>query len=211
MVYGQSVARWGDEEDPATLEAGMIALAAAQEACETQWGNSEDLGELEQMRDLVSLIATRWPEDTQVNEMWMNLGYLYEAFNRPRQSISCYEQVRGDDAFRGRASIAAGLIAWRVSRNPELDTVANASADIGVSQSSSTIASTVDWQKETRRRLSEGLELLEGSNKENNPAKPNLSKSSIEARLALAQSEFLAGNVSDSARWLRLSKSKRLE
>ena len=57
-----------------TLEAGMIALAAAQEAYETQWGNSEELGELEQMRDLVSLIATRWPEDTQVNEMWMNLG-----------------------------------------------------------------------------------------------------------------------------------------
>ena len=211
MVYDQSVVRWGDEEDPATLEAGMIALAAAQEACETQWGNSEELGELEQMRDLVSLIATRWPEDTQVNEMWMNLGYLYEAFNRPRQSISCYEQVRGDDAFRGRASIAAGLIAWRVSRNPDLDTVANASADIGGRQSSSNIASTVDWQKETRRRLSEGLELLEGSNKENKPAKPNLSKSSVEARLALAQSEFLAGNVSDSARWLRLSKSKRLE
>ena len=36
----------------------------------------------------------------------------------------------------------------------------------------------------------EGLELLEGSNKENKPAKPNLSKSSVEARLALAQSEF---------------------
>ena len=202
MIYGESVARWGKVEDSATFEAGMIALAAAQEACETQWAISEELGELAQMHEIVSLISERWPKEPQVQEMWMNAAYLYEAFNRPRRAISLYDKVDTKSELFGKSKISSGLIAWRLARNPEMDTSDTKAQNKATSNSQGLSNGESKITADARQRLVQGLKKVESSLGGDKDSPIHLTKTILDARLALAQIDFLSGKTRVAAEWL---------
>ena len=179
-VMGEAVARWGDVSDPSTREAAMISLAAAQELSETHWGNPEDLGELRQMEVIAGILQTRWPKNSQIDLIWMNLGYLYEAFNQPRQAIRIYERVSEMSDNFSTACLASGLAQWNVVRQQALD--ATTSIDSGD-------------RKLARQTLTKGLRATEKSD-------PEISQATVEARLALAQIDLTAGNLEQAEAWL---------
>lgn len=116
MIYGQLTAKLGNADDSATRDAAMLALAAAQEASETQWGDPTALGELRHMEQTIEVIQERWPNDAQVNDLWMNLARRYEAFGDRDSAIEAYRQVRPDAKARADALIAIGLIHWQLFR-----------------------------------------------------------------------------------------------
>ena len=179
-VMGEAVARWGDVSDPSTREAAMISLAAAQELSETHWGNPEDLGELRQMEVIAGILQKRWPKNSQSDLIWMNLGYLYEAFNQPRQAIRIYERVPEMSDHYTTACLASGLAQWNVLRQQALD--ATTSIDSGD-------------RKLARQKLTKGLRETEKSD-------PEISQATVEARLALAQIDFSAGKPEQAETWL---------
>ncbi len=179
-VMGEAVARWGEKEEPSTHEAAMIALAAMQEASETHWGLAERVGELAQMQRLTLLIASRWPVDPQLDLIWMNLGFLYEAFNYPQQAGAAYLKVKDGSEQYAAAQIAAGNALWAAARR-------KASED-GKPIDDETHAAT-------REILSRGLAALEES-------VTAISIESISARLSLAQIELNSGHPRKAESWL---------
>ena len=102
IVMGEAVARWGDVEDPSTREAGIIALAAAQEMSDVQWGIKEDLGELRQMVAIAGGIATqvarRKPERPDLDEHCVPLRSLQSAADcggNLQQNSPVFRSIRG--------------------------------------------------------------------------------------------------------------------
>ncbi|MDG2224493.1 MAG: hypothetical protein P8L85_24140 [Rubripirellula sp.] len=121
IVMGQAVARWGTLDDPATKEAAMIALAAAQEASDTQWGSKDQVGELAMMQSVAEVIADRWPKDEQLDSIWMNLGYLYEAYNLPKRAVEIYGRLPAKSNQYADAQVASGMAVWRMARRQAIN------------------------------------------------------------------------------------------
>ncbi len=179
-IMGESLARWGAAEDPATKEAAMIALSAAQEMMDAQWGINDQLGELSMMQSVAQIIADRWPDDEQLGLIWMNLGYLYEAFNHPETAITIYEKIPQKSKQYAEAQIAAGTARWLITRRHAIQT-----------------GSQVDKARsaDAQRMLTRGLQQLEKS-------KPKLDERLIEVRLALAQIALTNKQANKAQEWL---------
>ena len=203
MIYGQSVARHGVKEDPASLESAMIALAAAQEACGTHWGVSNQLSELSTMVDIISLIEERWPEDKQISEMWMNVAHLYEAFNQPRIAILCYDQVKKNEELFSKSKISSGLIAWRLSRKPELARVSSESFSRLNHMVLEPIGDT-DWGEQAITRLTEGIIKSGVERQPEQDQVVSLSMPVFEATLALSQLYFMQKKYQQASKTLRI-------
>lgn len=183
-IMGLAVARWGDVDEPFTKEAALIAMASAQEANEIQWGSSEQLGELAMMREIANVIADRWPKDDQLGSIWMNLGYLYEAFNQPDQAIPLYQKVSRQSDLYAESQIAAGTAIWLITRR-------NALRD----------DASLDKQRMRQGKafLKRGLERLEKS-------KTPLNQQIVEVRLALAQIAMFEKQHEEAVSWLTIGK-----
>lgn len=179
-VLGEAVARWGDKDEPSTKEAAMIALAATQELSESQWGAPEQLGELNQMEAICSVLAKRWPEDTQLDLIWMNLAYLLEAFNHPQRAISIYRRIKEDSPYYADAQIASGLARWVVARRAALRDKSRVLPDA---------------LKTARQELIRGLRQKEKQEGE-------LTALQVNVRLTLAQMDLLMGESERAENWL---------
>ena len=179
-VMGEAVARWGELDDPSTKEAGLIALAATQELSDTHWGDAEDLGELRQMERIAKILQSRWPDDRQIDLIWMNIGYLYEAFNQPMNAVRTYENIsQSSENFR-TAVLASGMAEWNALRHQQ------AANGITIGRE--------NW-KRVKQRLAKGLRLVE---KDASP----LMVDHVVARLALAQIDLIGGNPEMAEEWL---------
>ena len=180
VVMGEAVARWGDVEDPSTREAGIIALAAAQEMSDVQWGIKEDLGELRQMVAIAEVLQRRWPDENQNALIWMSIAYLYEAFNQPQIAVEIYSRIPKSSDQSAAALMASGLAEWNVLRQQ------SAGNDRAISE---------EARKRVKQRLAAGLKRIEQNASE-------LSLVRVESRLALAQIELLDGNAEKAEEWL---------
>jgi len=180
IVMGESVARWGDVSDPSTKEATMIALAATQELSDLQWGDAGDLGELRQMEIVAEILQRRWPKDSQTALVWMNLAYLYEAFNQPQLAAPVYENVPPSSEHHATALLAGAMAEWNALR-----------------QDSSATGNAIDSEdrKRVTQKLAKALRVAAKNESE-------LSSGTVEARLALAQLELLGGNPEKAEEWL---------
>jgi hypothetical protein len=179
-VMGESVARWGDLTEPSTKEAGMIALAATQELSDMHWGDAEDLGELRQMESVVEILQRRWPDESQNALIWMNVGYLYEAFNQPQNAVRVYENISESSEHYGMAMRTSGLAEWNVLRQQQATT-------------GKRIAS--EDRKRVKQRLAKGLRAQEKK-------ESGLVIGNLEARLALAQLELISASPEKAEAWL---------
>ncbi|MAI72755.1 MAG: hypothetical protein CMM01_17860 [Rhodopirellula sp.] len=181
-VMGEAVVRWGELDDPSTKEAGMIALAATQELTDLHWGDAEDLGELRQMEAIAKILQRRWPAQSQNDLIWMNIGYLYEAFNQPQNAVRVYENILQSSEHYGNAGLASGMAEWSVLRQRQA--VTNKIID-------------AEARKRVKQRLVKALRLVEKNDS-------RLAISHVEARLALAQMDLIAGNPEKAEQWLTL-------
>lgn len=111
-IYGEAAARWGDKSQPATHEAAMIALAATQEANATGWAAAEQVGELAQMEAIADLIQQRWPDDPQLDAIWLNLAQSYAAFGRPLLAAKAWLRLKPKSPEYPAALLAAGGAYW---------------------------------------------------------------------------------------------------
>ncbi|MDA7492957.1 hypothetical protein N8510_02560, partial [bacterium] len=179
-VMGEAVARWGELADPSTKEAGMIALAATQELSDLHWGDAEDLGELRQMEKVAKILQSRWPDDRQNDLIWMNIGYLYEAFNQPQHAVRIYENISQSSDHYGTAVLASGMAEWNVLRQQQAATV-----------------KTIDPEDRNRvkQQLAKGLRLVEKDDSE-------LMINHVDARMALAQIDLIGGKPEKAEEWL---------
>lgn len=90
----------------------MIALAATQEANETQWGNPKDVGELQQMQAIAELIDEKWPKDPQRDTIWLNLAQTYNRFDQPRLAAEAFLKLKPSSDDYESALLAAGAAYW---------------------------------------------------------------------------------------------------
>ena len=179
-ILGEAAARWGDKSDPATKESAMIALAATQELSETQWADPEQVGELSQMEAIVALLAKRWPQDEQLDLIWMNLAYLYEAFNSPRRAIGIYKRLDSNSSQYADAQIALALAQWMILRRDAISNQAEPDRE---------------KLREARASLQKGLRSKEGTGKSLTPV-------TVQARLTLAQIDVFLGDLEKAEAWL---------
>ncbi|TWU51842.1 tetratricopeptide repeat protein [Rubripirellula reticaptiva] len=111
-IYGEMAARWGSPRDAATREAAMIAIAACQEANACHWGIADKLGELDQQRMVAEIVQQRWPDNDQLDAIWMHLAQSYFAFGKPRLAAETFLKIKnGSDQFES-AQLAAGNAYW---------------------------------------------------------------------------------------------------
>ena len=122
IVMAKAVARWGKAKEPATKEAAMIGLAASQEANQTHWGVPSETGELDQMKQLVDLIAKKWPNDPNLDLMRLSLAQSYDRFNVPRKAAGVYRQISDDSAHVVTARLATGAALWTEYRRMVAET-----------------------------------------------------------------------------------------
>ena len=179
-VMGEAVARWGNEADTATKEGGMIALAATQELSDLHWGDAEDLGEVRQMEVVAEILQRRWPDDQQNALIWLNVAYLYEAFNHPQEAIRIYGNIPESSDHHGTAMVAGGMAEWSVLRQQQVETGT---------------AIAMDDRKRVRQLLAKGLREIERDQTE-------LSVANLEARLALSQIDLIGGDFEKAEQWL---------
>ncbi|MCP4942062.1 MAG: hypothetical protein GY924_08815 [Planctomycetaceae bacterium] len=179
-VMGEVVARWGDLADPSTKEAGLIALAATQELSDLHWGDAADLGELRQMEKLAKILQSRWPDDQQNDLIWMNIGYLYEAFNQPQHAVRIYENISQSSQHYGTATLASGMAEWNALRQQEAAT-----------------GKTIDLEdrKRVKQQLAKGLRLVEKDDS-------GLMVNHVDARMTLAQIDLIGGKPEKAEEWL---------
>lgn len=182
-VMGEAVVRWGDIADPSTKEAGMIALAATQELCDLHWGVAEGLGEVRLMENVADVLRRRWPKDGQNDLIVMNIAYLYEAFNQPRNAVRVYKKISDSSERYGTATLASGMAEWNVLRQQQL-----ASGKPIVPED----------RKRVKQQIAKGLRLVEKKDS-------TLTLSGVEARLALAQIDLIGGNPEKSEEWLTVN------
>ena len=169
IIMGQAVARWGKLDDPSTREAAMIALAATQEANDTQWGIEDNVGELIMMQSTAEIIAARWPKDDQLDLIWMNLGFLYEAYNLPAQAVEIYGRLPAKSKQYADAQIASGMAVWQMARRRAIN---------------ETTSAKNDSLQQAQQMLKRGMRAAEKS-------EAQLDKRILEVRLALAQIALL--------------------
>lgn len=169
IIMGQAVARWGKLDDPSTREAAMIALAATQEANDTQWGIKDHVGELSMMQSIAEIIADRWPKDDQLDLIWMNLGFLYEAYNLPAQAVEIYARLPAKSNQYADAQIASGMAVWQMARRRAIN---------------ETTSAKQDSLQQAQQMLKRGLRAAEKS-------EAPLDERILEVRLALAQIALL--------------------
>jgi hypothetical protein len=181
-VLGEAVARWGDAKQSATREAAMIALAATQEANEAAWGIAAAVGELDQMRAVADVIAARWPQDPQLDLIWMNLGQRFDAFGKPASAAAAFARVGKDSANYGAAQLAAGSALWAQYRIAAANPAETNSSD------------QTKVLKRAEAFLSNGVDALVSKNK---PTAAILS-----AKLTLARMAMLAGDLQRAESWL---------
>lgn len=179
-VMGEAVVRWGEVDDPSTKEAGMIALAATQELSDLHWGQAEDLGELRHMEQVASILNRRWRGDIQNDLIWMNIGYLYEAFNQPENAVRVYENIPPSSEHYGTAGLASGMAEWNVLRRQRAATGNEIDADA---------------RMRVHQRLTRSLRLVEKKDSE-------LKVNHVEARIALAQLDLIGGNPEKAEHWI---------
>jgi tetratricopeptide (TPR) repeat protein len=179
-VMGEAVARWGDLADPSTKEAGLIALAATQELSDLHWGDAADLGELRQMEKVAKILQSRWPDDQQNDLIWMNIGYLYEAFNQPQDAVRIYENISQSSQHYGTATLASGMAEWNALRQQEVAT-----------------GKTIDLEdrKRVKQQLAKGLRLVEKNDS-------GLMVNHVDARMTLAQIDLIDGKPGKAEEWL---------
>lgn len=182
-VMGEAVARWGDPEQPATLEAAMIALAATQEANETGWGNPSDVGELDHMQAIASIITQRWPDNPQLDLIWMNLAQRYDAYGKYLQAGNAYAQVADSSKRFGEAQLAGGSALWAHYRKQ-----ASAGAD-GASP-------------EQQELLARAQDMLAGGVKSISADADKPTTTIMAAKLSLARMAFVSGDLADAESWL---------
>ncbi len=181
-VLGEAVARWGDAKQPSTREAALIALAATQEANESAWGIAAAVGELDQMRVVADVIAARWPQDPQLDLIWMDLGQRYDAFGKPAGAADAFARVAKTSPHYGTAQLAAGSALWAQYRIAVADqSSANAGDDAKVLQRAETF-------------LSNGVAALVSQKK------PTMAI--VSAKLTLARMAMLAGDLQQAESWL---------
>ena len=187
-VVGAALARWGELADPSTKEAGLIALAATQELSDLHWGDEGDLGELRQMEEIANILQSRWPDDRQNDLIWMNLGYLYEAFNQPQYAVRIYENILQSSEHYGTAVLASGMSEWNVLRQQ---------------QAATGKAIDSEDRKRVKQRIAKGLRLVEQRDGE-------LMVNHVDARLALAQIDLISGKPEMAEQWLTVEPSALL-
>ena len=182
MLMGEAVTRWGNPDDAATKESAMFALAAAQEASATQWGISEQVGELERMQSIAELIAERWPEHPQLEAIWLNLGQLYHAFGKSTQAAKAYARIPQSSKQYSTAQLFAGNALWEEYRR-------NAPPE------GKPAASLVAVRNAARKHFTNAVEALQKSEK-----KPTVAM--LNAKLALVRIEILSEKPAEAVKWL---------
>ena len=182
-ILGEAVARWGEKDTPATLEAAMIALAATQEANETQWGDRRDSGELEQMESIAQIIAQRWPDHGQLDLIWLNLAQRYQAFGQSQRSAHAYDQVSRASAKYAQAQLAAGSASWAQYRK---NIASGAPADS---------ESQRELLQQAQKKLAVGLKKVSADLQ-----KPT--QAIVAAKLSLSRMAMLAGDLEKAESWL---------
>lgn len=111
-LYGETIARFGDVDDPSTHEALMIALAATQEANSSHWAIPKQVGELHQMETLAELVDQRWPQDPQRDVIWMSLAKSYADFGYSLDAARALLKINKDSSSYQSARLSAGMAHW---------------------------------------------------------------------------------------------------
>ena len=187
-VFGEAAARWGKLKEPSTREAAMIALAAAQEAHQTQWGIAGEVGELDRMRSIAKVIAKRWPEDKQLDLIWLSLGQSYDKFNRPLDAGNAYVKVSDACEHYASAQMAAGSAFWQSYRQK-----ANSRGDN---------SSLSERLQRARKHLAVGVKALAEN-------KPTIAL--MAAKVSLARMAIVAGDLDAAETWLTESPASVIE
>lgn len=186
-LYGESVARHGDPQESMTREAALIALGAIDEAAATQWGAAEIPGELNQMRLLAELFEKRWPDDPQVDAVWMNLGQRFDAFGRPLDAADAYLSIKKKSEQYDEAQMAAGLAYW----NQFVDEASEAAPDPDA---------MVKRLKSARDLLINGIRSAE-------ERKQLLTSQILDAKYKVALISARLGNPEATVTWLEKTKT----
>ncbi|MGB7344826.1 MAG: hypothetical protein WBD20_11465, partial [Pirellulaceae bacterium] len=189
-IMSEATARWGDPKKEATKEAAMIGLAAMQEANQSHWGNANDVGELDQMKTLIGVYQSRWPDDPQLDNMRLSLAQSYERFNHPLKSVAIYQMIAKDSPQFGAAQLAAGNALWA-----EYRTQASALLDGNESDATTRLQAIVRIRDQAKQFLVTGVDKLIKSG-------DGLSQSVITAKLNLARIELNAADVQSAEAWL---------
>ncbi|MGB7329633.1 MAG: hypothetical protein WBD31_32465, partial [Rubripirellula sp.] len=111
-IYGEMAARWGPPADAATREAAMIAIAACQEANACHWGIGDQLGELKQLETIAGIVQQRWPDNEQLDDIWMHLAQSYFAFGKPLLAAETFLRIKKGSKQFESAQLAAGNAYW---------------------------------------------------------------------------------------------------
>ena len=111
-IYGEMAARWGDPKEASTREAATIAIAACQEANQSHWGTADQLGELEQLKTVAELLQKRWPDNDNLDAVWMFLAQSYFAFGDPKLAAENFLKIPEKSDQFAAAQLAAGNAYW---------------------------------------------------------------------------------------------------
>ncbi len=178
-VMAESTIRWGNLDNEATREAGLIGLAALQEANQTHWGLGDQVGELDLMNTLIDVYADRWPDDEQIDNMRLALAGAYERFDQPLKAVDLYRNTPVDSPHYVDSQFAAGNAMWGLYRTriSELPNDADSAA----------YDSLVPLRDDAKALLTAGLRALGNQPKQLTPA-------AIVAKFNLVRIELNAGN-----------------
>lgn len=176
-IVGESVAKSGKKNEASTLEAALIALSAAQRANDVQWGNAEQVGELDRMHSIASVIATRWPANKNLDAIWLDLGQRYQSFFKRQKAGDCFARVSEKSQQYAESRVAAGSVLWDAYR-------------VEVQSGAEPAALLV----QSKKLFGDGVKALSATGK---PSLPY-----IAAKLTLARIEILEGNFKAAEAWL---------
>ncbi|WP_442510697.1 hypothetical protein SH528x_002337 [Novipirellula sp. SH528] len=186
-LYGESVARYGDPEESMTREAALIALAAIDEAAVTQWAAPEIPGELNQMKLLAELFETRWPNDPQVDAIWMNLGQRFDTFDRWLDAADAYLRINKKSETYDRAQMSAGSAYWNQFVDEASEADANPNAMV--------------------KRLKSARDLMVSGIRAAEQRKLPLTSQILDAKYRVALIEARLGNPESTVTWLEKTKT----
>lgn len=193
IVYGTTLARHGDTAEVATRDAALLALAATQEASETQWADPENVTELHCMRSILQIIDQRLSgdvrlPDSQLEDLWWNLAQRYRAFGQAGEAAAVFDRFGKESDRYTEAQLNAGLAYWQNFRS----LVSSETGSIDADELSLTNA---------KKRIENAIKLLESNS---NESKPNAELMS--AKWALAQIVSINGSVDQELEYFRQGK-----
>ena len=183
-VMAEVVARIGKRSEPSSKEALMIGLAATQEANQTHWASAEEVGELDQMRRLVDILAKKWPKDPQLDAIRMNLAQTYDRFNHPLKAAAIYRQIPDGSPNFAAARLAGGSALWAEYRFAAADD----SAKTNVSRNNRI-------REQARELLTSGIE-------QSVKADPKPRQAILVAKLSLARIQLSEGKLAEAEKTL---------